>query len=88
MDPICINPGDKGLDAVGHQEHWRNDMANNIHNNNMLWLWASQTAHDWMDWRQRGLIDLVLHHLFAMGLFNWERMSILTRQHQPCVMLP
>ena len=46
-------------------------MANNLHHDNTLWLWAIKSAHVFMEWRTKGIMDPVLHRLFTMGLFNW-----------------
>ena len=46
-------------------------MANDLHHDDALWLWAVKSAHVFMEWRMKGIIDPVLHRLFAIGLFNW-----------------
>ena len=71
MNPDKINPGDKGMDLVNQLIHWHNNMANDLHNNNTLWFWAAKASHKFMEWRGRGIMDPVLHCLFAMGLFDW-----------------
>ena len=47
------------------------DMANDLHHNDALWLWAAKAAHVFMEWRMKEIMDPVLHRLFAIGLFNW-----------------
>ena len=54
---------------------WERDMANNLHNDDALWLWAAKAAHIFMEWRMKGIMDPVLHRLFAIGLFDWTVIS-------------
>ena len=46
-------------------------MVNNLHNDDTLWYWAANASHKFMEWRGKGVMDLVLHCIFAMG-FNWH----------------
>jgi len=85
MDPTTISPGDEGVNEQGCLEHWRNIMNNNVHNDNTLWIWAGQMAHNWMFWRQEGLMDSILHHLFAIGLFNWKGEDVYLHQTTPAM---
>ena len=52
-------------------QHWERDMVNDLHNNDALWLWAAKSTHIFLEWRTKGIMDPVLHQLFAMGLFDW-----------------
>ena len=45
-------------------------MANNLHNDDALWFWATKAGHEFMEWGGQGVIDPVLHHIFVMGLFD------------------
>ena len=75
MNPNKINPGDEGHDPVNRLFCWCNDMVNNLHNDDALWFWAAKASHEFMEWRGKGVMDPVLHHLFAMGLFNWMALN-------------
>jgi len=72
----CIDPkarksrDEKTTDEELHH-HWERDMANDLHHNDTLWLWAAKAAYIFMEWRMKGVMDLVLHHLFVMGFFDW-----------------
>ena len=46
-------------------------MANDLHHDDALWLWAVKAAHVFVEWRGQGIMDPVLHGLFSMGLFDW-----------------
>ena len=74
MNPNKINPGDKGHSAEYRLHHWRNDMANDLHNNDALWFWAAKASHKFMEWQGRGVMDPVLHCIFAItggkGVYN------------------
>ena len=71
MNPDKINPGDKGCDPINRLFCWHNDMANDLHNDDALWFWTAKASYRFMEWRDKGVIDLVFHCLFAMGLFDW-----------------
>ena len=43
-----------------------------VWNDNALWLYTAKASHEFVEWRGTGVMDPVLHHLFAMGLFNWS----------------
>ena len=49
MNPNKINPGDKGHSAEYRLHHWRNDMANDLHNDDALWFWAVKAGHKFME---------------------------------------
>jgi len=46
-------------------------MANDLHHDDALWLWAVKAAHVFVEWRTQGIMDPVLHGLFSMDLFDW-----------------
>ena len=71
MDPNALKPGDEGRSPEQHRADWERDIANDLHHDAALWLWAVKAAHIFMEWRTKGVMDPVLHHLFAMGLFDW-----------------
>ena len=75
MNPNKLNPGDEGHSAEHHLHCWHNNMANDLHNNDALWFWATKAGHEFVEWRGRGVMDLVLHHIFAMGLFDWSALN-------------
>ena len=71
MNPNKLNPGDEGHSAEHRLYCWCNDMANDLHNDDTLWFWATKASHEFMEWRGRGVTDPVLHRIFTMGLFDW-----------------
>jgi len=77
--------GEDAMIFLDHQHCWANTMNNDIHNNDTLWIWTGQTAHEWMTWHQAGSIDLVLHCIFAMGLFDWEGEDVCINQTTPAM---
>ena len=50
-------------------------MANNLHIDNALWFWAAKASHKFMEWGGKNVMDLVLHQLFAIRLFNWMTLN-------------
>ena len=60
-------------------------MVNDLHNNDTLWFWATKAAHELMEWRGRGVMDLVLHHIFTMGLFDWMALNNHLNQTTPAM---
>ena len=85
MNPDKINPGNKGWDPVNRLYRWCNNMANNLHNNNALWFWATKASHELMEWRGKGVMDSILHCLFAMGLFDWSALNNHLNQTTPAM---
>ena len=71
MDPKALKPGDERLSPEQHRVDWERDMANDLHNDDALWLWAVKAAHVFMEWRTKGIVDPVLYRLFNIGLFDW-----------------
>ena len=71
MDPNALKPGDEGCSPEQRRAEWEKDMANDLHHDNALWLWAAKAGHTFMEWRTKGIMDPVLHRLFAIGLFDW-----------------
>jgi len=71
MDPTALKPGDEGHSPEQCRADWERDMANDLHHDDTLWLWAAKAAHVFMEWRMKGIMDPVLHRLFTMGLFDW-----------------
>jgi len=71
MNPKALRPGDEKLTPEQQQANWENDMANDLHHDDALWLWAVKAAHVFVEWRTQGIMDPVLHGLFSMGLFDW-----------------
>jgi len=61
MDPTARKPRDKGISDEELCAHWEKDMANNLHNNDALWLWTAKAAHIFLKWRTTGVMDSVLH---------------------------
>ena len=85
MNPDKLNPGSEELDSVTRLYHWCNNMANNLHNGNALWYWAAKASHEFMEWRGKGVMDPVLHCLFAMGLFDWSAPNNCLNQTTPAM---
>ena len=85
MNPNKVNPGDEGHSAEHCLHHWRNDMANDLHNNDALWFWAAKAGHKFMEWQDRGVMDLVLHCIFVMGLFDWSALNNRLNQTTPAM---
>ena len=83
MNPNKLNPGDENHSVENRLHRWHNDMANNLHNDDALWFWAAKASHEFMEWRGRGVMDLVLHHIFAMGLFDWSALNNCLNQTTP-----
>ena len=71
MNPNKLNPGDEDRSAENRLHRWHNDMTNNLHNDDALWFWAAKAGYEFMEWRGQGVMDPVLHCVFAMGLFDW-----------------
>jgi len=71
MNPKALRPGDERLSPEQRRANWENDMANDLHHDDALWLWAVKAAHVFLEWRTKGIMDPVLHGLFSMGLFDW-----------------
>ena len=85
MNPNKINPGDEGHSVEHCLHRWRNDMANDLHNDDVLWFWAAKAGHEFMEWRGRGVMDPVLHCIFAMGLFDWSAPNDRLNQTTPAM---
>ena len=85
MNPNKLNPGDKRLDSIVKLYCWHNDMVNDLHNDNALWFWATKASHEFMKWRGKGVMDPVLHCLFAMGLFDWMALNDCLNQTTPAM---
>ena len=83
MNPNKINPGDEGHSTEHCFHHWHNDMANNLHNDDVLWFWAAKASHEFMEWQGRGVMDPVLYRIFVMGLFNWSAPNDCLNQTTP-----
>jgi len=60
-------------------------MVNDLYNNNALWLWARKMSHQWMECHLNGMMDPVLHCLFAMGLFDWDGEDSCLNQTTPAI---
>ena len=71
MNPNKLNPGDEDHSTENRLHCWRNDMANDLHNDDALWFWTAKAGHEFMEWRGQGVMDPVLHRIFVMGLFDW-----------------
>ena len=85
MNPAKLNPGSENLDAVAHWFCWTNDMANDLWNNDALWLYAAKASHKFVKWRGTGVMDPVLHCLFSMGLFDWSMPNDRLNQMTPAM---
>ena len=51
MNPNKLNPGDEDRSAENRLHRWRNDIANDLHNDDALWFWAAKVGHEFMEWR-------------------------------------
>ena len=71
MNPEKYNPGDEVSNPVAKCLCQQNNMVNDLHNNDALQFWTAKASHKFMDQRGKGVMDLVLYHLFAMELFDW-----------------
>ena len=60
-------------------------MANDLHHDDALWLWAVKAAHVFVEWRTQGIMDPVLHGLFSMGLFDWTGEDNRLNQTTPAI---
>jgi len=60
-------------------------MANNLHNDDTLWLWAAKSAHVFLEWRMKEIMDPVLYCLFTMELFNWMGEDTHLNQTTPAI---
>jgi len=57
MDPKALKPGDENHSPEQRQAEWEKDMANDLHHDNVLWLWAAKAGHQFMEWRTTGIMD-------------------------------
>jgi len=85
MDPKALKPGDESLSPEQRRANWENDMANDLHHNDALWLWAVKAAYVFLEWRGKGIMDPVLHGLFSMGLFDWIGEDVHLNQTTPAM---
>jgi len=85
MDPNALKPGDEGRSPEQHRADWERDIANDLHHDAALWLWAVKAAHIFMEWRTKGIMDPVLHRLFAIRLFDWTGENYHLNQTTPAM---
>ena len=85
MIPNKLNPGNERLDSVAKLYRWCNNMVNDLHNNDTLWYWIAKASHEFMEWRGKGVMDPVLHRIFAMGLFDWMAPNNCLNQTTPAM---
>ena len=85
MNPNKLNPGNEDHSVENRLHCWHNNMANDLHNYNALWLWATKAGHEFMEWRGQGVMDPVFHHIFTMGLFDWSAPNDRLNQTTPAM---
>ena len=70
---------------TAEEARWKQDAMPELHNDNALWAYALRASKEyWMLDRHR-LNDEALYHLLAMGIFDWEKPSVLMNQAQQAV---
>jgi len=59
MNPKALRPGDEKLSPEQRRANWENDMANDLHHDDALWLWAVKAAHVFVEWRGQGMFTQI-----------------------------
>ena len=85
MNPKALRAGDERLSPEERRANWESDMANNLHHDDALWLWAVKAAYVFLEWRGKRIMDPVLHGLFSMGLFDWTGEDVRLNQTTPAM---